>query len=1177
MDQELPTMNGSYEGDGGYDDEDLFGRDDEDPFAEIDFDAPMEDAEPGYHDEEAVVPAPSAPIEEPVADQDDATNEELARLMNEGMGGEAEGINLATINDAPMEFGGDKHEDAVDYGDIDDDDLAEEEDDDDEDETMGRPVLPPTSNLLDGIEESAREADLTELFGDDEPADVSFATAPDGKSDVAHKDDADSVASDQPPAGAEAGLFAALEARDENMTEEDQRNLRLQMALLRGEDQGPRRQFGTLEIDDMDAWLQIEFPAYDRNDDAPFWNKLMPMRPGTWKGKDPTKKARPIRPTKVTLDIEPDQKALFTTPVAVAAPFEPRADLVHLVTDKRGEQLETLTDSESESDLPNGLSMQALEFMCTNLDTLSDLADEDVPIPEPRIVGEDADMLEFEDEFNDFERPIKKRRTGLSAHDIVTIHQFDLPSFDDPEKMTARLGREVVLDLNDPKLLVEEIDQDTLRQRSRPGTKTGQFTSIKERLAYRFKTSNDAAYNLLQQNQKKVRGQLSNMTIDHSVPATRLQYPYYQVKMTQRDMRNWHRKQILFKSGFAFSKMNKQKRKDLKSKPVREAFNKTRDLSVADNSYALLLEYSEEHPIMLSQTGMGNKVVNYYRKSDANDTARPKSEIGDTSVLMPEDKSPFNNFGHIDPGESTLALYNSMYRAPIFKQNQTSQDFLIVREVTGMNGQVHYLRNIDYQYVVGQELPSVTVPGTHSRMVTTASKNRLKAISFRIARRKKSHRIRVEEVTRHFPDTNDMQNRQKMKEFMTFNKEQKEWEMKDGAAIPDEDEIQKTLKPEDICLLESMQVGSQYLRDSGYAEDDDGDDDKDDDDKKDLSIEQQLAPWKTTKNFIQATQGKAMLRLYGEGDPSGRGEAFSFIKTSMKGGFKAQGLSINENVGKKGDGGHTYNVAKQQKSYDDSIRAIWDRQKAVLSSQVEPEDMEDEGVDGQLEQAERARNIRATPASGMQTPSGRRRDDETGTSFSKRSGTSQAQKFLKIRRKVWNPREEEFEYREIVESDPQVIKLYLKRKEQMEVSSTRYAARPPTMQVDTNNSSLADLVPTGDPEVDARHKKRLEAELARLEQTKQKRPRKKKGQALATDVGSPGIGSPDVDGNDPTTPAPVSGGRQTQATARKCANCGRVGHIKTNKKSVSSRCKNCGFDMIRRLQDAHFAMPPEVF
>lgn len=972
---------------------------------------------------------------ETVPKDQDLENAELSNLLQEGMTGEGEGLDINTLNDRELEVG-DKDEDAVDYADIDDDDLADDE------EPVGGPEQSDLTSFLPGIEESAAAGlDDDDLFGPDEDYNTSFAgAAADSKSDNAHRrDDATSVISDH--VGDGAGTLAALGERDDAMTEEEQRNYRLQLALLSGQAGDQADPFG---IDDMDMWLKLQFPAFDRNDDAPFWNQLIPPKLGKWQGKEP-KKPRPIRPTKVTLDIEPDQRTLFITPATLATPFEPRPDLIHISSDRLDDDFENADlDSDSDDGLPNGLTIQDLEFMCTEFDTLSQLAEDDaVILPEPRIVGEDIDMFDLDNSFDDYDRPIKRRKTGFNADDIVKIHRFDLPSFDDPEKMTARLARDVVLDLNDPSLLVEEVDQESLRQRSKSGDKAGQTASIKERLALRFKTSNDAAYNLLQQNQKKVRGQLSNMTIDHSVPAVRLQYPYFQVKLTQKEARNWHRKHILFKGGIAFSKITKQKRKEYKLKPIRESYAKTRDLSVADNSYALLLEYSEEHPIMLSQTGMGNKIVNYYRKIDSNDSARPKSEIGDTSVLMPEDKSPFNNFGHIDPGESTLALYNSMYRAPIFKQTQKPHDFLVVREVTGMNGQVHYLRNIDYQYVVGQELPSVTVPGTHSRMVTTASKNRLKAISFRIARRKKSHRIRVEEVTRHFPDTNDMQNRQKMKEFMAFNKEQKEWEMRDGASIPDEEEVQKSLIPEDISLLESMQVGSQYLYDAGFQEEDDDDDDEND--KKELTIEQQLAPWKTTKNFIQATQGKAMLKLYGEGDPSGRGEAFSFLKTSMKGGFRAQGLSTNENVDKqrgKGEhatGGHTYNVARQQKSYDDSIRAVWEKQKAVLSSQIEPEDIEDEGVDGQLDDATRSRHPRATPMSGVQTPGvGRRRDDETGTSFSKRSIASQAQQFLKITRKIYNSRDETWETKEIIESDPAVIKLYKKRKEQLEANNFKY-------------------------------------------------------------------------------------------------------------------------------------------
>ncbi|KAJ9654017.1 hypothetical protein H2198_006872 [Neophaeococcomyces mojaviensis] len=1166
MDSDFNFLNGDFmDADG----DDLFGDNDE------------HDELPEGSDMSMDVPETSMAMQ---PDQD-IGDTELNDLLNEGKVDEDTGFDLNNLNDYVLDVG-EKAADAVDYEDVSDDDLPDEEE-----EPQGGPVHPP-AGLLEGVQDAA---DIDDLFGDGEEHDDSFLDqhTADGKSDIAQRrEDADSVASEHTPVVATLaqGTLSALGQRDEGMSEEDQRNFRLQMALLSGA--GQDQLAVERKIDDMDAWLRLEFPDFDRNDNAPFWNKLLPPKPGRWQGKEP-KKPKPIRPTKVTLDIEPDQKTLFTAPAAVAAPFDSRTDLVYVTTERGNEQLETLSDDyDSDDDLPNGMTMQDLQLMCTDFDTLSHPGEEDeiLMLPEPRIVGEDTDMYDHEVDYSDYERPLKKRRLGLNAKEIVTMYDFELPPLDDPEKLTAKIARDVVLDLNDSKLLVEEVDQEAVRQRTRPGEEQGRKTSIKERLAHRFKTSNDAAYNLLQQNQKKVRGQLSNMTIDHSVPAVRLQYPYYQVKLAMKDLRNWHRKQIQFKSGIAFSRVNKQKRKDFKNKPTREAFAKTRDLSTADNSYVLLLEYSEEHPLMLSQTGMGNKVVNYYRKLDSNDTARPKSEIGDTSVLMPEDKSPFNNFGHIDPGESTLALYNSMYRAPIFKQTQCPQDFLIVREVTGLNGQIHYLRNIDYQYVVGQELPSVAVPGTHSRMVTTASKNRLKAISFRIARRKKSHRIRVEEVTRHFPDTNDMQNRQKMKEFMKFNKEHKEWEMANQEPIPDEEDIQKYNKPEDICLLESMQVGAQYLADSGYADDEDGDDDDDNDKKnkdKELSIEQELAPWKTTKNFLQATQGKAMLRLYGEGDPSGRGEAFSFIKISMKGGFKPQGLSANENVDKqrgKGEGGtagHSYSVARQQKSYEDSIRSIWEKQKAVLSSQIEADDIDDEGVDGQIEEADRSRNVRATPISG--TPV-RRRDDETGTSFSKRSTTSQAQRYLKVTRRQWNAREEEWEEKEVIESDPQVIKRYLKLKELQE-NRTRFVPFTlfpltcfPLSHCDAANiHSIHELAPTGDPEKDARAKKRIEEELAKLTNSKQRR--RKKGPQATMDAGSPvagGAGSPAADG-DPSTPAPASSGKG-QPTQRKCANCGQVGHIKTNKKLVSGSipksvlCGYCGLSVVEKVVNA-FAVP----
>lgn len=165
----------------------------------------------------------------------------------------------------------------------------------------------------------------------------------------------------------------------------------------------------------------------------------------------------------------------------------------------------------------------------------------------------------------------------------------------------------------------------------------------------------------------------------------------------------------------------------------------------------------------------------------------------------------------------------------------------------------------------------------------------------------------------------------------------------------------KMVTPEQVVLAESMQVGQRHLQDSGYsyngevAEDDEGN----------LSIEQQLAPWITTKNFLFATQAKAMLRLHGEGDPSGRGEAFSFIRVSMKDIFVKAGEDYDQKLGmshlnqivrglkliffclaeaeNRPKSAHRYNVAEQQVIYKSEIERIWKAQFDSLSRKDEPE------------------------------------------------------------------------------------------------------------------------------------------------------------------------------------------------------------------------------------------------
>ena len=438
--------------------------------------------------------------------------------------------------------------------------------------------------------------------------------------------------------------------------------------------------------------------------------------------------------------------------------------------------------------------------------------------------------------------------------------------------------------------------------------------------------------------------------------------------------------------------------------------------------------------MMLSNLGMGSKVVNHYRKKTPEDGTRPKMDIGELNVLLPQDKSPFSLFGHVDPGHLTSAIHNGMYRAPIFRQAAKGIDFLVIRSFTGIHGSSWFMRNVENLHVAGQELPVVDVPGPHSRKVTTASKNRLKMISYRMARRNKSHRISVSEVTNHFIDTSDMQNRQKMKEFMQFDKDHKEWKMRPGESIPEEEVVRTMVKPEDVCLLESMQVGQQHLQDAGLSKDDD-DVSEGDDTKEDENIELQLAPWFISRNFLNASQGKAMLQLHGEGDPSGRGEALSFIKTSMKGGFRAVGESIAERMKDKTmkeNGGHTYNVARQQQAYEDSIRRIWDAQKQSLSSNIEQSDSDIE--DDDFAAVSDGNTGTSFPRSeGRAQSFSRRRDDETASHSTKWSTNSQMGKILEITRVVRDRYGNEEEVKDI-SKNPRVIRQYLRRRRALDAS-----------------------------------------------------------------------------------------------------------------------------------------------
>ena len=769
--------------------------------------------------------------------------------------------------------------------------------------------------------------------------------------------------------------------------------------------------------------------------------------------------------------------------------------------------------------------------------------EETVPVATDNVQQEDVGYSETELAFltDDWERriayeeprtksvPIKKlipytNDELLNGQWISSITQLADVDSTSRESIPIKNSK-ILLNMNDENILLEAIDRRTISDPSR--RRGGMLT--------KFNVSNDAAYEAMRENlQSRIRSSSAQLNIEHSGLALRLQHPFYKTKLSKSDARSFHRPQFTVKVDHEIhlSKMRSRKKKKDRGKDIATILSQSKDLSLSDNSTAVLMEFSEEYPPILSITGMGSKLINFYRKLGSADDTRPKLEIGETSVLDSVDKSPFGDFGHVEPGETTRTLYNKIIKAPIFNHEASSNDFLLIRNSTRAGGPRYFLRQINHLFVVGQTFPVIDVPSPHSRRALNPQKARLKMIAFRVLKRMKAEGrtegLHVRRISRHFPDQNDMQIRGRLKEFMDHKKagpNQGHWELKFNEAIPDEEGIRSMVSPETVALLDSMQAGARHLEDAGYSKVDD-----EDEDESNLAIEQQLSPWISTRNFLDATQGKAMLKLNGEGDPTGIGEGFNFIKVSMKGGFKPSGEpSTPAEPPEKGKEGRSYNVARQQKAYEDEITRIWNAQKASLSSSKEAEVEEDRDyrestADGLFDvRTPRTFDISAPSPAPSNTDTLDR--DEDYLSDDSHFSSNTRNRVLRITR-TFKAEDGTLEKKVETVTDPHIINAYVKKRR----------------QIDTAAMSTEDQMPTSKEEINARKRKKLEEELARLKRNRDRRIARAKqiqgNNPLAmgppTPLGEtpPSIGSPV-----PTAVAKVKGREVFVCTLRSGANC----------------------------------------
>lgn len=1001
------------------------------------------------------------------------------------------------INDIFLERATKHADDAVDYEDI--DELA----DDEELEQVGGDGLPPADDEEAQFQQAA-DQEFDDMFGD-------------GSDHAGHNEDlfADTGLNDiemDPDLG---GIFDDEEHQPERKpkkrpatrllaAQREAKKQRLLAAITKLKDQQKARQ------------LNYYFPDFDRS--RPFNNHLLFLpEPRFYSYLTPPLATRshvkPLIPKKLTLEVENDESRLFRSRRVATTSAVPRG-----ITKISEEDVETAQKAglgESEH------TQVTIPFLETD------------GYSEGKFYTYDKNLVLSAADWNDDSIINGKEETAdakLSSQrgwSISRANEQDADYLDDEKIFDGQIADDVVkLDMNDPGLLF--VPDKNMNQKS---TKAS-LTSQGKNLGLLLNISNDSLYDILKQNYNtKVRSQLSNLTIEHSTPALRLQSPYYKVKLTKLEARNFHRPSFTVRPGtlISFSKLKVRKKKKDKGKTTQELVAKTSDLTNADTSSVIAMEYSEQYPPILSNFGMGSKIINYYRKEKEDDNARPKAAIGETHVLGVEDRSPFWNFGHVARGDFVPTLYNNMLRAPIFKNEMKNTDFLLVRSQGAGSHQKYYLRGIDNMFAVGNIFPVMEVPAPHSRKVTNASKNRLRMIVFRSMNANDESRISVKDISHHFPDQNDMQNRQRLKEFMEYNRtgeDQGFWKIKKTDSVPSEEDVRKMLTPEDVTLLDAMQHGSQMLDDIFYIfgdeskeerranrrkreEEDDEDTEarKDNKEKEIEDIDEELTPWNSTRNFLIANQTKSMLQLNGEGDPTGIGLGFSFLRCTQKSGFTPLVAPVKDHVPKNSTASY------QQKLYEDEVSRIWYAQRRSLT------------VDPHHGQGLAPIYREYKPANHIKYAKGKVAKDKMLSSLSDPNNP----KVLKIARR-FRDRNGILQRKEEVITDPRVIKAYVKRRKQIEDDKLR-------------NADVNEIIPTNDKELNRIRRKALEERYASLE----KKSKLGRGKRAKDPNAPPVVKKVPVQPPPGAPPISTKGIGKGKNTNRRCATCGAYGHISTKK------------------------------
>eukprot|EP00835_Amoeboradix_gromovi_P004438 NODE_346_length_10492_cov_0.275955.p1 type:complete len:906 gc:universal NODE_346_length_10492_cov_0.275955:6295-9012(+) len=537
----------------------------------------------------------------------------------------------------------------------------------------------------------------------------------------------------------------------------------------------------------------------------------------------------------------------------------------------------------------------------------------------------------------------------------------------------------LLLDQNDPYL---HIDYNTLTQPRKMTSVNDALSSIKQRF-------NGYMYQL-----NSVR-QTMQYQLHHTDAAIKLYTVFYPLHYTKNDLRHYHRPPYTPKSGLIqFLPLKQRNHRKIQF---------AKDLLARDGRI-ILLEYSEEYPLLMQNKGMTSLMQNFTRTTD--DVVN--KPYGSMHNLEENEVSPLFGFGNIENNECITLLVNNLFRAPLVQHEPSKTDFLFIH-YTYKQQSKYYIRSLPHIFIAGQQLPADVIQPPQSRKHLLMLKNRVKQAAFRLVQKHPKRVLHIDSLKHMLPGYSDSHLKSKLRDFMVLCKHKKNqfWGLKQGIIVPDD--VDSLCTPEQVCLHHAMLAGEQRLRDLGFNSI------KDDENDFNMELEEQVAGWILTRNFMNAVQGKCMLQLYGQGDPTGCGLGTSYIKTSSKDVFLRENETMDDRMkelSNRPKNAQKFTLAEQQNIYNTEINKIFNKQMEDLRN-VEVQDVLDTTADSNDQQQD-------------QQPDPM---DVSDMSIVRNTKT------LVITRK-WNNNGEEEERQEIVR-DPQVINQYLALKQQQQQQSTQ--------------------------------------------------------------------------------------------------------------------------------------------